>query len=53
METFIKAVEKLVIKNVVEYADCKISAASQIISKSALDYPYDDNGILAADEPTL
>jgi|GEM_PF-3279845 len=33
METLISAVQKLVIKNVVEYADRKIEATKQIINE--------------------
>ena len=33
METLISAVQKLVIKDVVEYADRKIEATKQIINK--------------------
>ena len=35
METFIKAVEKLVIKDVVLYADRKIKATKNVVKKEA------------------
>ena len=34
MEVFIKAVQKLVIKEVVEYADRKIAATREVVTKS-------------------
>ena len=46
METFIKAVEKLVIKDVVLYADSKIKATKNVVKK---DFEYkinEDAGLL-------
>ena len=46
METFIKAVEKLVIKDVVLYADSKIKATENVVKK---DFEYkinEDAGLL-------
>ena len=38
METFIKAIEKLVIKDVVLYADSKIEATKNVVKKDAVKY---------------
>lgn len=52
METFIKAVEKLVIKNVVLYADEKIEATKEVVSHKSTEYTYDDNsGLLNVAQP--
>lgn len=52
METFIKAVEKLVIKDVVLYADEKIEATKEVVSHKSTEYTYDDNsGLLNVAQP--
>ena len=47
METFIKAVEKLVIKDVVLYADSKIKATKEVVSPKQTEYKMNpDTGLL-------
>ena len=51
METFIKAVEKLVIKDVVLYADSKIKATKEVVSPKQTEYKMNqDAGLLKVAE---
>lgn len=43
METFIKAVEKLVIKDVILYADEKINATKKVVSHKSTEYKFNHN----------
>ena len=52
METFIKAVEKLVIKDVVLYADSKIEATKNVVKKDVEYKINEDTGLLNVAEKT-
>ena len=53
METFISAVQKLVIKDVVQYADKKISATKDVVSKETAYQIPESYGALKVAEPEL
>ena len=53
METFISAVQKLVIKDVVQYADKKISATKDVVSKETAYQIPESYGALKIAEPEL
>lgn len=53
METFISAVQKLVIKDVVQYADKKIAATKDVVSKETAYQIPESYGALKVAEPEL